>query len=1022
MATDDDNAVQAAVRQNHTDQQDTDKRKQDAEPQAEAPKPSQSQHLEHTEGKPNPCSAADATEASTPLPPVEAPHEKAEQQEAAPPQGIVTGTPTPHAEPQAEAAKPSESQHLEHAEGKPHPGSAPNATEAATPPPVEAPHEKAEQPEAAPPQGIVTSTPTPHAEQQAEAPKPSQSQHLEHTEGKPNPCSAADATEASTPLPPVEAPHEKAEQQEAAPPQGIVTSTPTPHAEQQAEAPKPSESQHLEHTEGKPNPRSAADATEAATPPPPVEAPHEKAEQPEAAPPQGIVTSTPTQHAEPQAEAAKPSESQHLEHAEGKPHPGSAANATEAATPPPPVEAPHEKAEQQEAAPPQGIVTSTPTQHAEPQAEAAKPSESQRLEHTEGKPNPGSAADATEASAPPPPVEAPHEKAEQPEAAPPQGIVTSIPTQHAEPQAEAAKPSESQHLEHAEGKPHPGSAANATEAATPPPPVEAPHEKAEQQAAAPPQGIVTSTPTQHAEPQAEAAKPSESQHLEHTEGKPRPGSAANATEAATPPPVEAPHEKAEQQEAAPPQGIVTSTPTQHAEPQAEAAKPSESQHLEHTEGKPNPGSAADATEASTPLSPVEPPNGKAKHPQQAKNFQKSSGVPTAKRSKQHQDTGTAAFSSGGLLSVKESPESIASSGAEIKQELCSPVGPPKRRRKSSSSWRGYSSPVTHVEDISLCSDLLAGSLPNEDPAEAKKRCLDDVLAAKVKSIAKRRKRLSDAVDSFGMPTCTPSPHPFAKVQCIMLSESAWDKLKANGSGTILRSYALSKLPQRFYVIVSLQSGNTNAHVGQIEVSSVDTLNRAYHLQKHDCNIQETMFWSDRFKQGKWAYAWSVSKVRTKLEHGIVKFPTSKFRNRHFQCEKFKLDQGAAAMDVPKPSLFSTPAWFLKLLPPDRYGHLRSVAEHLDGTNVYVGTACSGSEVCITAIQGLLDKMNEEFGATRPPVCYIYIYMKYRYTCICLYLFRCKYIVCVYVIIWISNQLNSTLFHIYIYIFTYTPMF
>ena len=64
-----------------------------------------------------------------------------------------------------------------------------------------------------------------------------------------------------------------------------------------------------------------------------------------------------------------------------------------------------------------------------------------------------------------------------------------------------------------------------------------------------------------------------------------------------------------------------------------------------------------------------------------------------------------------------------------------------------------------------------------------------------------------------------------------------------------------------------------------------------------------------------------------------------------------------------PSLYATSAWFVRLLRISQYQHLKRVALELDGTDLRIGTTCSGSDICIVAIHGLMEAINAEFGVS-----------------------------------------------------------
>ena len=344
--------------------------------------------------------------------------------------------------------------------------------------------------------------------------------------------------------------------------------------------------------------------------------------------------------------------------------------------------------------------------------------------------------------------------------------------------------------------------------------------------------------------------------------------------------------------------------------------------------------------------------------------------------------GYSGASQGSTVSISSSSSGVK---VEVKDEVISPMQPQhasKRRRKSSKAtmpvpWKTAvqkplqdpkhepTSPLPSVEDVMLCQDVLE----ELERDEAKKRRIDEALAAKVSHMS--------SLQVPPTPGCkqqhengTPSPKPDTKVQCIMLPESTWEKMKQNSGGYFLRGYALRQVPQKLFVLVNVGDGTSCHYVGQINVCKSVELNRVYHVKQYETNASEAKFWIEKIKAEKLVFAWKINKVKALKAPTAVRFTAARFRNRHFTCFKSQLNQGIMGLTMPRPSLFSTPAWFINLLPTENYKHLQEVAAELDGTELRVGTACSGIDVCVDAIRGLIEGINHEFGVAwlQFPIC------------------------------------------------------
>ena len=204
-----------------------------------------------------------------------------------------------------------------------------------------------------------------------------------------------------------------------------------------------------------------------------------------------------------------------------------------------------------------------------------------------------------------------------------------------------------------------------------------------------------------------------------------------------------------------------------------------------------------------------------------------------------------------------------------------------------------------------------------------------------------------------------TPEDVSTVKCLMLQERYFTSLTKHGEGYLPRNYALVVLPDLFHVIVSLQSGSGFAYVGTIRVDACEEVTKHKDIAKFGLNKRDEEFWRERVRTDHKVFVWKVGSTKslTPLE---IKFASGKFRNRHFRCRKAQL-LGGVEVPPPKPSLFSTSGFFMRLLPNRLHKRLQQVAHTLDGRDLQVATACSGSDICVTAVAALLDAMNGEFG-------------------------------------------------------------
>ena len=247
------------------------------------------------------------------------------------------------------------------------------------------------------------------------------------------------------------------------------------------------------------------------------------------------------------------------------------------------------------------------------------------------------------------------------------------------------------------------------------------------------------------------------------------------------------------------------------------------------------------------------------------------------------------------------------------------------------------------------------------------------------------------------------------VACIMLQDNAWRRLVAEKQeSTLIRAYSLATVPMELHVLV-VQDGSGCVYAGRVVVASTEPVKKLAHIA---CT-EEKKIWGDRIKSGKTVVKWKLSEIDEIDTPVQVKFPTAKFKPRHFFCTREQLGQGFT-IDVPPPSLFETPNFFLSLLSPQRRHHLARTARSLHGRTLRVGTACSGTDICVVALKGLIDVMNNVFNAFRQHsaiqlVLFIYILYLYIYVYVYIYIFFFGIHTYIYIYIFI---------YIYIYIYLY----
>ena len=203
------------------------------------------------------------------------------------------------------------------------------------------------------------------------------------------------------------------------------------------------------------------------------------------------------------------------------------------------------------------------------------------------------------------------------------------------------------------------------------------------------------------------------------------------------------------------------------------------------------------------------------------------------------------------------------------------------------------------------------------------------------------------------------------VFCLMLPESTVKRLKTSSDPYILKAYRLRmELPVRFHVVTADASGNCNScvYVGSVLVDSCQHVAKRKYLRQYTHDKSECEMWTSKMQDGHSIYAWHVAGFEA-VEPHHVKFLGGKHRNRHFRSSKEQLLSGVN-VPLPEPSLYSTAEFFLKLLPEQQYQQLRQTATALDGHDVRIGAACSGSDVVVTALKGLMEAISHHCGAPR----------------------------------------------------------
>ena len=207
--------------------------------------------------------------------------------------------------------------------------------------------------------------------------------------------------------------------------------------------------------------------------------------------------------------------------------------------------------------------------------------------------------------------------------------------------------------------------------------------------------------------------------------------------------------------------------------------------------------------------------------------------------------------------------------------------------------------------------------------------------------------------------------PNADVKCMQLPEKFWKQLVDNKDDHLVRSYNIAPLPATLHIVTSQnESSSSCIYMGTVKVDSCFQIFWKKDLKQYVTDPLEMAAWRSKMQQGNKVFVWHLTAVQVLPQPRNVKFLGGKFRNRHFVCKADQLLSGID-IDMPRPSLFSTSGFFLKLLPLKFYENVRKVAESWDGHTFRMGTTCSGSDVCVTAARSLVQQINEEFGVSAP---------------------------------------------------------
>ena len=313
---------------------------------------------------------------------------------------------------------------------------------------------------------------------------------------------------------------------------------------------------------------------------------------------------------------------------------------------------------------------------------------------------------------------------------------------------------------------------------------------------------------------------------------------------------------------------------------------------------------------------------------------------------------------------EESPDTVASSNSSLIEVSAAAVGKAKRLRQMRKDFSNTGPSLEGTEGKRALDEIKKSKKSHILVSNPMKRKHDEVDAPEI-STEQGRKVATPMNKNLASPAHTPRSGGSEMVSCLMLREETWRSLVRGDTSPIylFRSYALNQFPSTFHIIISDNAGTQCEHVGLITLDKCEQVKRFYPWKSFMLNVLESKTWANRVREREKVFAWRVATV-TPLDNPIrIRFASGKFRNRHFTCKKKNLYQ-VMDLPAPAPSLFETAQFFMKLLPPRYQERLARVAGVMNKRILRVGTACSGSDICMVAIRALLQAMNKEFNVSK----------------------------------------------------------
>ena len=240
-----------------------------------------------------------------------------------------------------------------------------------------------------------------------------------------------------------------------------------------------------------------------------------------------------------------------------------------------------------------------------------------------------------------------------------------------------------------------------------------------------------------------------------------------------------------------------------------------------------------------------------------------------------------------------------------------------------------------------------------------------------------------------VPTTTDEGDDSDDVACMMLQEHQFDSLRQRyRTGVevdfkLLQVYNLKVVPMEFHVMIRTDHASQTILVGRLKVTKIEQLRLCKDLSCLQGSLHtrsELEQWQTRLTNDKVVWAWTFSVMELIDSPTCVRLTSPKFRNRHFVCKRGILRAGLVASPPTKASLVHTAEFFIQLLPPSERKLLEATANALNGRHVRVGSACSGSDICIVAMRALLRALNVTFSATVAAHDCVYIYICLVHMC------------------------------------------